>query len=195
MRSQKQSDVVETLSFGIHACSSHAHGRPHRLAYVVQDWNSWAFAQVYGDCERPGGTGYMRNSRGLFSVPILSSQLPHCLTSKCPWVRLTWWSTFRKTSSTLANNSVDVVLDNLGFPGTADKALQVLRSGHEGTFSPNTKAGVTQVNFGLMQSITADLEALAELFDQGSLKTKNTQSFNLADTPLRSPDSLTPRST
>ena len=96
---------------------------------------------------------------------------------------------------TLANNSVDVVLDNLGFPGTADKALRVLRSGHEGTFSPNTKAGVTQVNFGLMQSITADLEALAGLFDQGSLKTKNTQSFNLADTPLRSPDTLTPRST
>ena len=46
-----------------------------------------------------------------------------------------------------------------------------------------------------MQSITADLEALAGLFDQGSLKTKNTQSFNLADTPLRSPDTLTPRST
>ena len=42
---------------------------------------------------------------------------------------------------TLANNSVDVVLDNLGFPGTADKALRVLRSGHQGTFSPNTKAG------------------------------------------------------
>ena len=58
---------------------------------------------------------------------------------------------------TLANNSVDVVLDNLCFPGTADKALRVLRSAHEGTFSPNTKAGVTQVNFGLMQSITADL--------------------------------------
>ena len=34
-----QSDVVETLSFGIYACWSHAHGRPHRLA---QDWNSWA---------------------------------------------------------------------------------------------------------------------------------------------------------
>ena len=42
---------------------------------------------------------------------------------------------------TLANNSVDVVLDNLGFPGTADKVLRVLRSGHEGTFSPYTKAG------------------------------------------------------
>ena len=35
-----------------------------------------------------------------------------------------------------------------------------------------------------MQSITADLEALTGLFDQGSLKTKNTQSFILADTPL-----------
>ena len=96
---------------------------------------------------------------------------------------------------TLANNSVDVVLDNLGFPGTADKALRVLRSVHEGTFSPNTKAGVTQVNFGLMQSITADFEALAGLFDQGSLKTKNTQSLNLAGAPLRSTDTLTPRST
>ena len=28
------------------------------------------------------------------------------------------------------------------------------------------KAGVTQVNFGLMQSITSDLEALAGLFDK-----------------------------
>ena len=35
----------------------------------------------------------------------------------------------------------------------------MLRSVHEGTFSPYTKAGLTQVNFGLMQSITADLEA------------------------------------
>ena len=85
---------------------------------------------------------------------------------------------------TLANNSVDVVLDNLGFPGTADMALRVLRSGHEGTLSPNNKAGVTQVNFGLMQSITADVEALAGLFNQGSQQTKKTQSFNLADTPL-----------
>ena len=73
------------------------------LQIVVQDWNSWAFAQVYGDCERPGGTGYMCNSRGRFSVPILSSQLPQGLPLnwRCPWVRLTWWSTFKKTSSTL----------------------------------------------------------------------------------------------
>jgi len=93
----------------------------------------------------------------------------------------------------LADNSVDVVFDNLGFPGTADKALRVLRPGgvyillpsaNGGTLSPNTKTGVTQIDFGLMQPNTADLEALAGLFDQGSLTTKNMQSFNLADTPL-----------
>ena len=37
-----QSDVVETLSFGSYACWSHAHGWRHRLADVVQDWNSLA---------------------------------------------------------------------------------------------------------------------------------------------------------
>merc|ERR1712122_178470 len=33
---------------------------------------------------------------------------------------------------TLGNDTVDVVFDNLGFPGTADKALRTIRSG--GTF-------------------------------------------------------------
>ena len=80
---------------------------------------------------------------------------------------------------TLANNSVDVTIWASQEPRT--RRCECCDRGMRGPFSPNNKAGVTQVNFGLMQSITAD--------------SKNTQSFNLADTPLRSPDTLTPRST
>ena len=60
----------------------------------------------------------------------------------------------------LANDSVDIVCHNIGFPGTADKALRVLRlggtyillpGGHCGSLSHQTKAGVEQINFGSMQ--------------------------------------------
>ena len=75
--------------------------------------------------------------------------------------------------------------------------LALMRELHEAVGSPDVSfiEGLKHGFTIAMRSITADLEALAGLIDQGSLKTKNTQSFNLADTPLHSPDTLTPRST
>jgi len=93
---------------------------------------------------------------------------------------------------TLADDSVDVVCDNLGYAGTADKAMRVIRpggayillpTGHGGTLSNSTK-DVTQINFGYMQPNSFDLSTLASLFDDGTLQTKNMQSFNIADAPL-----------
>jgi NADPH:quinone reductase-like Zn-dependent oxidoreductase len=93
---------------------------------------------------------------------------------------------------TLADDSVDVVCDNLGYAGTADKAMRVIRpggayillpTGHGGTLSNSTK-DVTQINFGYMQPNSFDLSTLASLFDVGALQTKNMQSFNIADVPL-----------
>jgi len=93
----------------------------------------------------------------------------------------------------LANDSVDIVCDNIGFPGTADKALRVLRSGgiyillpggHGGSLSDKTKAGVEQINFGFMQPNEVDLSTLAALFDEGKLRAEVMQAFDLVDVPL-----------
>merc|ERR1712136_650885 len=93
----------------------------------------------------------------------------------------------------LANDSVDIVCDNIGFPGTADKALRVLRSGgiyillpggHGGSLSDKTKAGVEQINFGFMQPNEVDLSTLAALFDEGKLQAEVMQAFDLVDVPL-----------
>merc|ERR1712135_261852 len=93
----------------------------------------------------------------------------------------------------LANDSVDIVCDNIGFPGTADKALRVLRSGgiyillpggHGGSLSNQTKTGVEQINFGFMQPNEVDLSTLAALFDEGKLRAEVMQAFDLVDVPL-----------
>jgi len=93
----------------------------------------------------------------------------------------------------LANDSVDIVCDNFGFPGTADKALRVLRSGgtyillpggNGGSLSNQTKAGVEQINFGIMQPNALDLSTLAVLFDEGKLRAEVMQTFDLVDVPL-----------
>ena len=77
---------------------------------------------------------------------------------------------------TLANNSVDMVVDNLGFPGAADKVLRVLRTGvvyivlpnaDGSTLSLNIKTGVTHISSGLVQPNTVDLMTVSSYFDDG----------------------------
>ena len=61
----------------------------------------------------------------------------------------------------LPDNSVDIVFDNYGAKGTADKAMRAMKSGGTflllpggggGTLSKNPKKGVKQINFGYTSS-------------------------------------------
>mmetsp|Transcript_82648 Transcript_82648/g.172998 ORF Transcript_82648/g.172998 Transcript_82648/m.172998 type:complete len:379 (-) Transcript_82648:390-1526(-) len=90
----------------------------------------------------------------------------------------------------LDKDTMDLVYDNYGAPGTADLAMKVLRSG--GTFiflpgkgetiSKQPKAGVQQINFGLCDSSDRKgLDALAKLAQADSLKAVVEQSFVLED--------------
>ena len=89
----------------------------------------------------------------------------------------------------LADNSVDIVVDNHGAKGTADLALRTVRpggvyillpGGGGGKLSSKGKAGVAQINYGFTTSADhADLDLLKELFEQGRAKPHVQQSFTL----------------
>lgn len=88
----------------------------------------------------------------------------------------------------LPENSVDVVYDNYGAPGTADAAMSSLRSGgvfiflpgKGGSLSSSPKDGVTQIDFGLCDaSRHEDLDALAEFVNLRELKPVISQTFAL----------------
>jgi len=88
----------------------------------------------------------------------------------------------------LPENSVDVVYDNYGAPGTADAAMPSLRSGgtyiflpgRGGNLSSNPKEGVTQINFGLCNSSGHDdLDAISTMVVEGMLKPVISQAFAL----------------
>ena len=91
----------------------------------------------------------------------------------------------------LADDSVDLVVDNYGEKGAADKAMRALRSGGVyillpggggGTLSKHPKAGVTQLNFGYTQSSDhAELDRLAAHFDAGKVKAHVFAQVPLAD--------------
>lgn len=83
-----------------------------------------------------------------------------------------------KLSDVLQQDSVDIVFDNLGVPGTADDLMPSIRSG--GTFlvleggkggkiSTHPKAGVRQVAFGLSTAAKPEMDQLAQLFDENKL--------------------------
>jgi len=87
-------------------------------------------------------------------------------------------------------DSVDVVYDNFGAPGTADKAMAVLRSGgvyiflpgKNGGVSKHPKAGVKQINYGDCDSSKhEDLDAIAAMVDAGFVRSHVQRSFALAD--------------
>merc|ERR1711904_721070 len=74
----------------------------------------------------------------------------------------------------LPDNSVDIVYDNFGVPGTADKAMPKMRSngtflvlmgGNGGKVSSHPKPGVHQVSFGMMAASKKDLDILRLMFN------------------------------
>lgn len=88
----------------------------------------------------------------------------------------------------LSNDTVDVVYDNYGAPGTADAAMASLKAngdfiflpGKGGDISKNPKPGVTQLNFGLCDaSKYEDLDVLKDLVDAGSLRAVVPESHTL----------------
>jgi len=90
----------------------------------------------------------------------------------------------------LPDNSVDIVYDNYGAKGTADKAMHAIRTGGVylvmdtgggGTISKHPKAGVTQIAFGLadLSDHTKGLDILKSLFEAGKLHTHTQASYNL----------------
>ena len=92
----------------------------------------------------------------------------------------------------LSDDSIDVVFDNLGRPGTADKAMHAIRSsgtylvltGGGGDISKNPKEGVKQLKFYAvdMSNRTIGVDVLAPLFDSGKLRgTHIFDRFNLSD--------------
>lgn len=104
----------------------------------------------------------------------------------------------------LPADSVDIVYDNYGAEGTADKAMKVLRPGgvylmlpHGECFvmktqgppclSANPKKGVTQYNYDTASDAAHGLEGLDELsslFKQGLLSAHIDKSFKLTDAAL-----------
>lgn len=79
----------------------------------------------------------------------------------------------------LPDNSVDIVIDNYGAKGTADKAMHAIRpggvylvlpGGNGGTISKHPKAGVKQINFGVATSKDYhNLDTLKNFFEHQGL--------------------------
>jgi NADPH:quinone reductase-like Zn-dependent oxidoreductase len=92
----------------------------------------------------------------------------------------------------LGTNSVDVVFDNIGGAGTADKAMPSIRQGGtfalltgggKGTLSKHPKEGVTQFESGIFTPSGDALDALAGWFDSSLLRPHTFQSFGLSEVP------------
>lgn len=84
----------------------------------------------------------------------------------------------------LADDSVDIVFDNFGAKGTADKIMHSIRSGgtflvlmggNGGTISKHPKAGVRQVPFGVSTAARKELDTLKGLFESGKLQPRTMQ--------------------
>lgn len=113
---------------------------------------------------------------------------------------------YKKASiaSSLGNNSVDLVFDNLGEPGTADAIMHAIRpgggllvllGGNGGTISKHPKAGVKQIPFGVLSPNKELLMTLNQLFQDQSVRARILASYSLeqvgnAFTRLRSPGVL-----
>lgn len=99
----------------------------------------------------------------------------------------------QELADALPDDSVDIVFDNLGAKGTADKMMHAIRSGGTflvlmggsgGTISKHPKAGIRQVSFGLSTAAKKEFDQLKELFDTGKLQPRTMQpTYNLAQVP------------
>jgi len=91
----------------------------------------------------------------------------------------------------LPDDSVDIVIDNHGAKGTADKAMRTIKAGGVyillpggggGGLSKHPKQGVKQINFGYTDSSNhTNLDILAELFNSNQLRAHIFRSFPLAN--------------
>lgn len=88
----------------------------------------------------------------------------------------------------LGDDTVDVVYDNFGAPGTADAAMSSMKAysefiflpGKGGAISQNPKPGVNQLDFGLCDSSKyEDLDLLKSLADAGMLRAVVPESHTL----------------
>jgi len=94
----------------------------------------------------------------------------------------------------LEDDSVDVVFDNFGLPGTADKAMHAIRSGgvfmilfggNAGKPSDHPKSGVRQVPSCRTKDMgKEELDTLANLFDAGKLQPHTmSPTYGLSEVP------------
>lgn len=92
----------------------------------------------------------------------------------------------------LGSDSVDIVFDNIGGAGTADKAMPCIRpggtfmlltGGGKGSLSKRPKEGVKQVESGIFNPNGEALDALAGWFNSGLLHPHTFQSFGLSEVP------------
>jgi NADPH:quinone reductase-like Zn-dependent oxidoreductase len=86
----------------------------------------------------------------------------------------------------LANNSIDMVYDNYGAEGSAEKAMNVLRPGGylvmiAGKLAPKAKEGVKQYHITCEAGNHDQLDQMKEFFEQGKMVTRVQQSFWLED--------------
>jgi len=90
----------------------------------------------------------------------------------------------------MEDDSVDVVFDNFGAPGTADAAMASMKSngafiylpGKGGAISENPKDGLTQLNYGLCDaSDYEDLDQIRDLIDAGMIRAVVPESHKLED--------------
>jgi len=92
----------------------------------------------------------------------------------------------------VVDDSVDVVFDNIGVAGTADKAMHAIRpggtfilltGGGKGSLSKHPKDGVKQLESGIYTPSGNALDSLATWFDSGVLHPHTFQTFGLAEVP------------
>jgi len=94
----------------------------------------------------------------------------------------------------LDDDSVDVVYDNFGLPGTADKAMHAIRSGgvfmilfggNAGKPSDHPKSGVRQLPSCRTKDMgKTELDTLASLFDAGKLQSHTmSPTYSLSEVP------------
>jgi NADPH2:quinone reductase len=102
--------------------------------------------------------------------------------------------TVQELFAALPDDSVDIVYDNYGAKGTADKAMHAIRTGGVylvmdtgggGTISKHPKPGVTQIAFGEadLSNHTTGLDVLKKLFEAGKLKPHTQATYSLTEVP------------
>lgn len=88
----------------------------------------------------------------------------------------------------LPDDSVDLVFDNFGSKGTADKAMHAIRpggtflvlmGGEGGKISDHPKEGVKQIPFGLSTAAREEFEYVSGLIDAGKLKSRIFASYGI----------------